>query len=247
MKSLFIDEMNWVDIEYLIKTGYRNIVIGISTIEQHGPHLPLKTDVLMTDIIITKIAVKLGKTLIGPAIKLGCSGNHLSFPGTIALGKMTLQSIVWDYIFSLFKHGFENIIFIPSNERNYFSPDEFLVKFREKHENLKIIVFGEFDKIKEKHFYIAGREKISENEAGIHAGEIETSMMLNVFPGLVKTNRLAAGYLSKGKNNIDNNDIKVLSENGIIGDSTKSNSRRGELYINSSVDIIVDYILKQMK
>ena len=247
MKSLFIDEMNWVDIEYLIKTRYKNIIIGISTIEQHGPHLPIKTDVLLTDIIVTKIAIKLGKTLIGPAIKTGCSETHLSFPGTIALGKMTLQSILIDYVFSLSKHGFENIIFIPSTKRNVIYPEIFLHRFKEKNEDLKIILFDEFDKIEEKQLDIAKREKISSEEAGIHAGEIETSMMLNISPGLVKTNRFETGNISFNNNGTEINDVRALSVNGILGDCTKSNSRRGELYINSTVDIIVDFILRKMK
>lgn len=247
MKSLFIEDMNWVDVEYLIKTGYKNIIVGISSVEQHGPHLPLKTDVIIAEIINTKVAIKIGKTLIGPTIKIGCSENHLAFPGTITLGKHTFQSVIMDYIFSISKHGFQHIIIIPSQQRNYEAMKELHEKYPHKLEDVSIILFGEFGKIKEKQLDIASREKITTVEAGLHAGEIETSIMLNISPGLVKTNRFEEGYKLNGESDMDLPDLRKVSANGIIGDSTKSNSRRGELYLNSAVDIIVDNILKQLK
>lgn len=251
MRSLFIEDMNWVDIEYQIKNGYRNVIVGLASIEQHGPHLPLKTDVLLLEVIITKVAAKLGRTLVAPTIKTGCSEKHLSFAGTITLGKLTLQSIIQDYIFSLTKHGFENIIFLPSQKENSIALIESITKLNERSNKNNVISLPEFEDILQRQLRISFSEKITKEEAGFHAGEIETSMLLNIFPAIVKTNRFKSGFIDEmsEEERVDakTRGIKSITENGIVGDPAKSTSRRGELYINAAVDVVIDGILRYLK
>ncbi len=51
MKTLRMEEMNWVDIQKAIDDGYKTVVIGVGSTEQHGPYLPTKTDSLIADTI----------------------------------------------------------------------------------------------------------------------------------------------------------------------------------------------------
>ena len=115
MKTLRMDEMNWVDIKQVINDGLKTVVIGVGSTEQHGPHLPTQTDALIADVLVNLIAQKLEKSLQAQTIRVGCSDHHLPFPGTISLKQSTSRVIIHDYIESFHRHGFENIVFVVIN------------------------------------------------------------------------------------------------------------------------------------
>ena len=50
MKTLRMEEMNWVDIKKAINDGFKTVIIGVGSTEQHGPHLPTQTDALIADV-----------------------------------------------------------------------------------------------------------------------------------------------------------------------------------------------------
>ena len=124
MKTIRMEDMNWPDIKKAMEEGHTTVVVGIGSTEQHGPHLPTKTDTLIGDLIAHGVASMLGKALQARTISVGCSEHHLAFPGTISLQASTLKMMMGDYTESLIKQGFKKII--------YF----FFVKF-------KIILWGE--------------------------------------------------------------------------------------------------------
>lgn len=52
MKTIRMEDMNWPDIKEAIEKGFTTVVIGIGSTEQHGPHLPTKTDALIGKAIL---------------------------------------------------------------------------------------------------------------------------------------------------------------------------------------------------
>jgi creatinine amidohydrolase len=63
MKTVKTEDMNWVDIKEKIDRGYKTILIAVGSIEQHGPHLPIKTDAKIGDALVTKIVEIMPKEL----------------------------------------------------------------------------------------------------------------------------------------------------------------------------------------
>ncbi len=141
MKTLRMEEMNWVDIKKAINDGFKTVVIGVGSTEQHGPHLPTQTDALIADVAVNLIAQKLKNALQARTIFVGCSEHHLSFPGTISLKKSTLKAIILDYIESLQKHGFEKIIFIPTHGGNFNPIKEVVEEAQKKYPKITIFAF----------------------------------------------------------------------------------------------------------
>ncbi|MFX0148918.1 MAG: creatininase family protein, partial [Candidatus Hodarchaeota archaeon] len=178
MRTIRMEEMNWVDIGEAIHKGFDSVVIGVGSTEQHGPHLPTQTDAVIADILANKVAKKLGNALQAQTIRIGCSEHHLSFPGTISLKKDTLKSIIFDYISSLSHHGFKKIIFIPSHGGNFEPLREVINEIQPKYPEVKLIGGTNLMKFMNYLFKIAQDMGISREEAGGHAGELETSQML---------------------------------------------------------------------
>ena len=248
MNTVRMEEMNWVDIKESINDGFKTVVIGVGSTEQHGPHLPTQTDALIADVMVNLITRKLKNALQAQTIRVGCSDHHLPFPGTISLKKLTLKAIILDYIESLQKHGFEKIVFIPTHG-GIFNPIEEAVKnAQEKYPNIKILAFTDLMRYVETQDKIASTFNITIEEAGGHAGEVETSQILFLAENLVKKERFQPGYLGiLGKEEIEmlfEKGMPSLTEIGVLGDPTKASKEHGKIYIEKMVEFLTDEIKK---
>ena len=243
-----MEEMNWIDIKEAINNGFKTVIIGVGSTEQHGPHLPTKTDALIADVIVNLIAQSLKNALQAQTIRVGCSDHHLSFPGTISLKKSTLKAIIQDYLESLQKHGFENIIFIPTHGGNFNPIKEAIEEVREKFPKIKIFAYTDLMGFVNALDKIAINLNITIQEAGAHAGEVETSQMLALAEDLVVRERFQPGYLGDlGEEEVEmlfNKGMPSLSEIGVVGDPTKASKKNGKIYMEKIVEFLTHEIKK---
>ncbi len=248
MKTLRMEEMNWVDIKKAIDDGFKTVIIGVGSTEQHGPHLPTKTDALIADVLVNLIAQNLKNALQAQTIRVGCSDHHLPFPGTISLKKSTLKAIIHDYIESLQKHGFQNIIFIPTHGGNFNPLKEVIEDAQEKYPKIKIFGFTDLMGFVGAGDKIAAEFNITKEVAGAHAGEVETSQMLALAEDLVEKKRFQPGYLGVlGEEEVEllfKKGMPSLTEIGVIGDPTNASKRRGKHYIQKIAEFLTDEIIK---
>jgi creatinine amidohydrolase len=242
MKTLRMEKMNWIDIKKAIHDGFETVIIGVGSTEQHGPHLPTQTDALIADVVVNLIVQKLKNALQAQTIRVGCSDHHLPFPGTISLKQSTLKSIIHDYVESLQKHGFENIIFIPTHGGNFNPVKEAIEEAQEKYPKIKIFGFTDLMGFVDAEDKIAAEFNISKEVAGAHAGEVETSQMLALAENLVERGRFQPGYLGVlGEEEVEKlftNGMPSLTEIGVIGDPTNASKKRGKLYIEKIVEFL---------
>lgn len=249
MKTLRIEEMNWVDIKEAIEKGFTTIITGIGSNEQHGPHLPTCTDALIGDVISNMIAKRLGKTLQAPTINVGCSDHHIPFPGTISLRKSTLEAIIHDYVTSLAKHGFTRIIFFPSHGGNFGSLQKVTSELQKELSDIEIIsmtdLIGFIDVLNSISFDYG----VTSEEAGAHAGETETSIMMALKGNLVREERFQPGYTGpmgpEETQMLFDKGMPALSEIGILGDPRKASTEKGKVYLEKIVDYLVEKIRSQ--
>src|SRR3546814_7352214 len=91
--------MGWRHWEHLTTTdlaagGWRDAVavLPVAAVEQHGPHLPLGTDAILTDALLDAALARLParvQALRLPTQRVGLSPEHLGFPGTLSLDAET--------------------------------------------------------------------------------------------------------------------------------------------------------------
>jgi creatinine amidohydrolase len=250
MKKIYLEEMNWPDVKEAIANGYKQVIIGIGSTEQHGPHLPLKTDAALANEIVPRVAKGLGNTLIAPTIQVGCSEHHLAFPGTISIQSSTLQAIIFDYVESLRKHGFKTAVFISTHGGNFSTLQEAIEKLENKFSDFKTVGYTNLFAFMEPLYQVAKEHQIPIDEGGAHAGEIETSMMMAIHPNSVMKDRFEPGYVgplgSDELNVILKNGMPALTKNGILGDPAKSTSERGQKYIEKLTNFLVSEIKRQL-
>ncbi|MBN1271888.1 MAG: creatininase family protein [Candidatus Aminicenantes bacterium] len=250
MKTIRMEDMTWPEIKAALEEGYTTVVTAVGSTEQHGPHLPTKTDTLIGDALAHRVALKLGRALQAKTISTGCSDHHLAFPGTISLRSDTLKMIMRDYTASLKKHGFKTIVYLPSHGGNFASVEEEVQAQRKIHPDIKILAYTDLLKFVEVLEGASGEFGVSREEAGAHAGENETSIILALEGDLVKKDRFSSGYLGplgeKELKVILEQGMPVLTQNGVLGDPSTAAADRGEAYLEKASVFLADWIKKQL-
>lgn len=218
------------------------VVQPIASVEQHGPHLPCYTDSMVVEGLLAR-AVEMTPTDVDvwtlPVIAYGKSNEHLGYPGTISLTAETLLAVCRDVGRAVARSGFRKLAFVNGHGGQ---PQLLEVVARDIREETGLQVFPLFP-------YRLGLPDGSvsspeEAEFGIHAGELETSLVMALEPGAVRTDRLEPGdervrtrfgdlrYLSMEGALPTAWLTGDLSANGVIGDPTRASAERGELVLS---------------
>ena len=162
-------------------------VLGASAIEAHNYHLPEGQDFLHTEAIVKRVAQmaweKTSSVICLPTIPYGVDCNLMDFPLTIHVNQTTLDLMLTEIVASLAHHGIRKIVLINGHGGNDFTP---LV--RQIQADLGVFIFW-------CNIYEVGQDKHNEifDTADDHAGELETSMALALFPELVELEQADSG------------------------------------------------------
>jgi creatinine amidohydrolase len=115
--SRYFPEMNRSEIEEYLETGPKKVIVVVGSTEQHGPHLPVSTDVLIPMEVARRAAPDID-ALIAPPVVFGISADHKPAGGVISLRMGTLSALVTDVALSLAEQGFREIVFLNGHYSN---------------------------------------------------------------------------------------------------------------------------------
>ena len=109
------EEHNWKQLDE--QNRDRTIFfLTISPLEEHGPHLPVGTDISISWDVAEGVAWEMGRKipnmncLMLPVFPLGIAKSMMDFPGTISMRKKTVSLCVYDICLSLARHGFKYLV-----------------------------------------------------------------------------------------------------------------------------------------
>lgn len=157
------------------------VIIPVGAIEQHGPHLPLAVDTLIGEAVALAVSALTAVPVV-PALTYGVSASHGHFGGTIALRPETMIQVVEDVIDSLYERGIRQFILLNGHIWNNGALDVSAEKLRVRHRDARVRALG----------YVTmypGPEvdgHVRHGRALMHANYFETSVMLHLYPELVR-------------------------------------------------------------
>src|SRR5262249_25541232 len=108
--SVFLGELTLTQVDEYLDGGNDLVLVPTGSTEQHGPHSPLSTDVIIPTEVCRRVASRVG-ALVAPSVNYGISAGHRGFRGLAYLSGPTFMAVVEDVAFSLAEAGFRRIVF----------------------------------------------------------------------------------------------------------------------------------------
>jgi len=188
--TFLMNELSWPEYAARIKDG-AVILVPCGALEQHGPHLPLGVDVLLSTAIATGVA-KLLDGLVAHPVTYGYksmprSGGGPFFPGTVNLDGSTLSAIVRDIVREFARHGARRICLIDGHyENQWFLTEGIDLALREIGGDAPKVIRLEYWDFVDAQILASVFPEGFPGFALEHAAVLETSLMLHLFPHLVR-------------------------------------------------------------
>jgi len=252
-KSFWYHELSWPEIvEHSKKCDI--IILPVGSIEMHGPHCPVCVDSLNVQKMAERVAERTG-VLIAPPIWYGAHMYmQYGFPGTIPIRSDVLKQFVKDVVTGLVKNGFKKIIIFNGHGQQWVYVGALHELALETKAFIAVVTWWELI-----------RKTIDETceTPMVHAGEVETSLALELYPDLVDMSK--AGKES-APTIVDHkwfgNPTRTLPEEGgiphhnltasyfqvdvyklgILGDATKATKEKGKKMVDTVVDKLSEFI-----
>ncbi len=204
-------------------------VLPVGSFEQHGPHLPLTTDTLIACLIAREIAATYGLFLL-PPITISCSHEHAAFPGTVSISAGTLISVINDIAQSLDQSGISNLVLVNGHGGNYVLSN--IVQQANVSQPRMSLYPGRDD-------WTAARgaavmeTTVSED---MHAGELETSVLLAGHAGVVRPGYLSADNVADPRPDLLTLGIREYAPTGVVGRPSAALAEKGNKVLETLTD-----------
>lgn len=219
-------------------------VIPTGSLEQHGPHLPLFTDSLLSTGVAMRAESRCPEqAILFPGIWLGCSAHHMAMAGTLTASAETYIRVLCDVVDCASAHGLRKFLVVNGHGGNTEPNGVALRELKRKYPDHLLAHCGYFSLIPQ---HVLDKTLTGPIKGIRHACEAETSMMMFLHPELVRTDRLRDDGLAMqpaappGLNIIQPFD--EITEAGNFGYATLASPEKGERLIEAAVQGVVGAI-----
>ena len=161
-------------------------VLPVAATEQHGPHLPLSVDAALLQGVIDAALPLLPPELpllLLPPQNVGLSTEHSAFAGTLTLSPATLLALWTELGECVARAGIRKLLLLNGHGGQVSAMD---IVGRELRQRCGLLVYSASWFSLPLPDAVANRFSAEEHRFGIHAGDIETSMMLHLAPHTVR-------------------------------------------------------------
>jgi creatinine amidohydrolase len=131
-EQIRFDHLTWPEINEAAAQK-KLVLLPIGAIQQHGPHLPVDTDVLIvTALALASAARRPALSLVAPTIPYSYNLESMDFPGTVTVAARTFMDYTVSVVKGFAYHGFDHILLL-----NGFAPNDNLVELVARQINLE--------------------------------------------------------------------------------------------------------------
>lgn len=232
-RGVELADLTWQEAEAVL-TAEAVVVIALgAAAKEHGPHLRLDNDYQMAEYLKRRVLAS-ADVVVAPTITYHFYPSFLEYPGSTHLQFETARDVVVDIVTSLAGYG-PRRFYILNTGVSTLRPLAAAAAVLEA----RGIVLRYTDILE---VAAEAEERVKEQEAGTHADEIETSMMLYIAPDRVDMSqarkdmspREGAGGLTRVRGRPG-----IYSETGIWGDATLATVEKGRVVVEATVSGIL--------
>jgi creatinine amidohydrolase len=218
-------------------------VLPLGATEPHNLHLPYGTDTFQVEVIAGRACARAcedgARVVLLPALPYGTETNQMRFPLAMNLDPTTLARVIADLVDSLATHGIRKCVLLNGHGGN-----DLKWVLRELHRKTPVHLFL-------CNWYKVAADRFGEifDDAGDHAGELETSMGLAHFPELVAFTQADPGATASTRfEAVDRGWIEItrpwhlLTTNSGAGDPRPATATKGEALTSIVVGRIAGFL-----
>lgn len=225
-----LGDITWTDVDALPRTssdGTRApvVLVPVGSTEQHGPHLPTATDTLVAEEIAERAIHRTDGLLLGPTLPVTSSGEHAGFAGTLSIGARATTAVIVELVRSA--DWAAGVVLVNGHGGNHAAVTR----------AVEVLMA-------EQRRALAWWPRWPRRAGGphdLHAGRVETSLMLAIDPGLVRLERAEPGPATT-IDDLRARGVRAVSPSGVLGDPTGASGREGEELIRAFVEDLVHRI-----
>lgn len=251
MSTNFFHHHTRSEISEMAQKGY-TAVVPLAATEQHGPHLPVHTDSIIGEHVVTNAVEQAADSvpiLMTPVLTIGCSGHHLGFGGTLSFSTSTYLQMLRDIGESLISDGFRKIIFVNGHGGNANIMTQTANDLAVEH-NVWTASASYWSISR------ASLQDVNASEVGSvpgHAGGFETALILALRPELVKTDHIRKEHTQRewinsgtagafiGKHG------ELTGYNGFTDSPSVATAEKGNLYLKTIVHDVTEWLISTHK
>jgi creatinine amidohydrolase len=235
-------DIHWPDIAAVGRARWI-AVLPLAATEQHGPHLPVGTDVMIAEAHLARVRELLPDHIPAtflPVQPVGISTEHIDYPGTLTLPTEVALKTWMALGESVARAGIRKLVMVTSHGGNSAAMTLVAQDLRARYGMLAVTTgwyrFGAPD----------GLFSAEELRHGIHGGAVETSIMLARYPQAVR-NEAVADFPSSGITMEKDYrwlsasrpapfawQIQDLHESGAVGNATQASAEKGQRMLDHS-------------
>jgi creatinine amidohydrolase len=248
-------KLSWPEVNEAASAG-RVALVPAATLEDHGLHLPIDTDVLIAEAVCRRTAELVpDEVVLLPCVTVGYSPHHIDGPGTITARWDTFVDYVRQITNSLAYHGFRKILILNAHGSNRPVLDLAARLTIVENPDVQCGYVSWWDLTQVREAVAAFRE----SEWTGHACELETSVYLAVDPAHVRmelARRDVNPYMSKHfwsdlvgqppaghANPVFMTEYwSTVSETGTWGDPTVATAEKGEAILRAAGEELAEIV-----
>lgn len=231
-------QLELLNTKAFLAAGFEAAIVPIGSCESHGDHMPFGTDAITSHALAVAVAQQLQKTVVLPPNFLGMSAHYRHKPMCVTVSSDTHIRIVRDVLESLHHWGITRVLILNGHDGNIATAEVAAREAKLAHPDMSIGTFDWWTVLPQ----MLPAETWEVWAGWGHAGEIETSIGLELFPELMD--------IAEARGQVPNVDPFVkeiwlfdeITAHGASGAPTRGTKDKGVKIVEAVTSYLIPYM-----